>query len=230
RAKQSQSLARWIFGLGVPNVGESSGREMARLHRSFKELAGSEVLRSIHQAAALEAQQKEISPRNKANPPKDEAAKFKRKEQFDALKAEIGIIRDRLEKYQVTGDVGPVAAGAILAYFESDAGVEALAQMERLGIDPASDNYAPEPSTIMTDDGGAGGAGFGGTSWVITGTLSQSRDYFKDLILSKGGKVSGSISGKTSYLLAGEKAGSKLAKAEKLGVTILDEAAFESML
>ena len=65
---------------------------------------------------------------------------------------------------------------------------------------------------------------------MITGTLSQTRDHFKDLILSKGGKVSGSISAKTSYLLAGEKAGSKLAKAEKLGVSVLNEAAFESML
>ena len=48
--------------------------------------------------------------------------------------------------------------------------------------------------------------------------------------MAKGGKVSGSISGKTSYLLAGEKAGSKLAKAEKLGVAVLDEAKFEGML
>ena len=225
-AKESQPLARWIFGLGVPNVGESSGREIARLHRSFKEVADSEILRSIREAAALEAQQKEISPRSKTNPPKDEAEKFKRKEQYDALKAEIGKIREGLEKFQVTGDVGPVAAGAILAYFESDAGKQALEQMERLGIDPQSDNYAPEPAAIEVE----GGGGFAGTTWVITGTLSQSRDHFKDLILSKGGKVSGSISGKTSYLLAGEKAGSKLAKAEKLGVTVLDEAGFEAML
>ena len=170
-----------------------------------------------------------LSPRNKANPPKGDAEKFKRSEQNDALKAQIGTIREGLEKYQVTGDVGPVAAGAILAYFESDAGKEALAQMERLGIDPQSDNYAPEPVAISVSADGSG-AGFAGTTWVITGTLSQSRDYFKDLILANGGKVSGSISGKTSYLLAGEKAGSKLTKAEKLGVTVLDEAAFEGML
>jgi DNA ligase (NAD+) len=228
RAKDSQPLARWIFGLGVPNVGESSAREMARLHGSFKELAGSEILPKICKAAALEAKQKEISPRNKANPPKDEAEKFKRKEQFDALKEQIAELRQSLEKHQVSGDVGPVAAGAILAYFDSEAGREALSQLERLGINPQSDNYAPEPA--VAGDDGAGGGGFAGTTWVITGTLSQSRDHFKDLILSKGGKVSGSISARTSYLLAGEKAGSKLAKAEKLGVTVLDESAFENML
>jgi len=228
RARDSQPLARWIFGLGVPNVGESSAREMARLHRSFSELAGSEILRDICEAAALEAEQKEISPRNRANPPKDEAEKLKRKEQFDELKRQIAGLREGLEKYQVTGDVGPVAAGAILAYFESAAGREALEQMAVLGIDPQSDNYAPEPAVALAD--GATGGGFAGTTWVITGTLTKPRDHFKDLILSKGGKVSGSISAKTSYLLAGEKAGSKLAKAEKLGVAVLDEAAFEGML
>ena len=228
RAKDSQPLARWIFGLGVPNVGESSAREMARLHRSFAELAGSEILKEICRAAALEAEQREISPRNKANPPKDEAEKFRRKEQFDALKGQIAELRGHLERYQVSGDVGPVAAGAILAYFDSDAGREALGQMARLGIDPQSDNYAPEPAAVAAEAGSGGG--FAGTTWVITGTLSQPRDHFKDLIQSKGGKVSGAISAKTSYLLAGEKAGSKLAKAEKLGVAVLDEAGFEEML
>ena len=227
RAKDSQPLARWIFGFGIPNVGESSAREMARLHRSFSELAASEILRSIRQAALLESEQKQESPRNRANPPKDEAEKLARQKRYDELKTEIAALREPLEKYAISGDVGPVAAGAVLAYFESDAGKEALAQMERLGIDPQSDNYAPEPAT--PEDSGGGGAVLAGT-WVITGTLSQPRDYFKDLILANGGKVSGSVSGKTTYLLAGEKAGSKLAKAEKLGVTVLDEAAFEKLL
>lgn len=63
-------------------------------------------------------------------------------------------------------------------------------------------------------------------TFVITGTLSQSRDHFKELILAQGGKVSESVSAKTNYLLAGEKAGSKLTKAEKLGVMILSEEDF----
>ena len=69
-----------------------------------------------------------------------------------------------------------------------------------------------------------------GKTFVITGTLSQPRPEFKKLIESNGGKVSGSISAKTDYLLAGEKAGSKRTKAESLGVTILDEEAFADML
>ncbi|MBE6333832.1 MAG: NAD-dependent DNA ligase LigA [Bacteroidales bacterium] len=69
-----------------------------------------------------------------------------------------------------------------------------------------------------------------GMTFVITGTLSTNRDHFKKLILAAGGKVSDSVSAKTTYLLAGENAGSKLSKAQKLGITILDEASFMNML
>jgi DNA ligase (NAD+) len=72
--------------------------------------------------------------------------------------------------------------------------------------------------------------GFKGTTWVITGTLSQSRDEIAELILARGGKVSGSVSKKTSFVLGGEEAGSKLEKAKKLGVRVLDEAEFRKML
>jgi DNA ligase (NAD+) len=65
-----------------------------------------------------------------------------------------------------------------------------------------------------------------GLTFVITGTLpTMSRDQAKAYIETHGGKVTGSVSGRTDYLLAGEKAGSKLAKAEKLGVPVVDEAA-----
>ena len=56
-----------------------------------------------------------------------------------------------------------------------------------------------------------------GTTWVITGTLSQPREEIAEEIVKRGGKVSGSVSKKTSFLLAGEEAGSKLEKAKKLG-------------
>ena len=69
-----------------------------------------------------------------------------------------------------------------------------------------------------------------GKTFVITGKLSKSRDYFKDLIESHSGTVAGSVSGKTNYLLAGEDAGSKLAKAEKLGIKIISEEELYDML
>jgi len=69
-----------------------------------------------------------------------------------------------------------------------------------------------------------------GKTFVITGTLSQSRKYFADIIENNGGKVSSSVSKKTSYLLAGESAGSKLTKAESLGIDILNEEDFNSLI
>ncbi len=62
-----------------------------------------------------------------------------------------------------------------------------------------------------------------GKTFVLTGTLSRPRDYFKKLITATGGKVTATVSKKTDYLLAGEKAGSKLDKAKKLGVKIINE-------
>ena len=64
---------------------------------------------------------------------------------------------------------------------------------------------------------------FDGKTFVITGTLSKPRDHFKKLIENAGGKAVGSVSSKTDYVLAGEKAGSKLDKAKKLDVAIIDE-------
>ena len=69
-----------------------------------------------------------------------------------------------------------------------------------------------------------------GTTWVITGTLSQPRDEIAEIIIERGGKVSGSVSKKTNYVLAGEEAGSKLEKAKKLGVKIISEKEFRRML
>ena len=67
-------------------------------------------------------------------------------------------------------------------------------------------------------------------TFVLTGTLSRPRPEIAALIIAAGGKVSGSISAKTDYLVAGEDAGSKLKKAEQLGVTVLDEAGLKRLL
>jgi len=69
-----------------------------------------------------------------------------------------------------------------------------------------------------------------GMTWVITGTLSRPRDEIAEMIIERGGKVSGSVSKKTNYLLAGEEAGSKLEKAKKLGVKIIVEKDFRRLI
>ena len=129
----------------------------------------------------------------------------------------------KLLPYAITGDVGPSVAESAITFFRSDAGQSILQRFAALGIDPASDNHAPIPAE-------APALPFTGKTFVITGTLSKDRDHFKALIEKNGGKVSGSVSKNTDYVLAGESAGSKLDKAKQLGVPLLDEEAFGDLL
>ena len=113
-----------------------------------------------------------------------------------------------------TTEVGPSVARSVLDWFASETGCATLECLAKLGIDP----QGGRPS---------GGGVFAGKRFVITGTLpTMSRDEAKEKIEANGGKTTGSISNKTDYLLAGEQAGLKLAKAKSLGVTILDEVKF----
>ncbi|NNC90345.1 MAG: NAD-dependent DNA ligase LigA [Akkermansiaceae bacterium] len=126
---------------------------------------------------------------------------------------------DILAPYQIAPEVGPVAAGSILSFFDSEAGRHVLARLKALQLDPQSDHYAPNPAEAAS----SGAAPLAGKTFVITGSLSQPRPEFKALIESKGGKVTGSISKNTDYLLAGEGGGSKRDKAAKLGVAVISE-------
>lgn len=129
-----------------------------------------------------------------------------------------------LEELEAVDDVGGIVAGSIKAYFSDEANVAVLERLRAAGL--AFESGVPGSAGAPPE----GSAPLAGTTWVITGTLSESRDDIAEVIRHRGGKVSGSISGNTTYLLAGDKAGSKLAKAEKLGVKVLDEDAFRAML
>ena len=83
----------------------------------------------------------------------------------------------------------------------------------------------PKPSVFETKN-----SAFNNKTVVITGTLSKSRDYFKDLLLENGAKVTNSVSKKTDFLLCGNEAGSKLENALKLGVKVIDESEFLKLL
>ena len=110
-------------------------------------------------------------------------------------------------------DIGVVVSENIVNFFKSSSIIEDL---EKAGLNMAGDVIS--------------GSLFSGKTFVITGSLSHSREHFVELIEKNGGKVSGSVSAKTSYLLAGEEAGSKLEKATKLGVNIIDEGKFTKLL
>ena len=105
-----------------------------------------------------------------------------------------------------------------MTYLKSETGKASLNKLDRLNIHPSSANYAPIPSLEKAEN-----LSLNETTWVITGTLSESRSHFKSIIEDNGGNVTGSISKKTNYLLAGQNPGSKLDKAEKLNVKVLSE-------
>ncbi len=164
RSKKT-TLRRFIYALGIPDVGEATGKALADHFRDMKPL-------------------------------------------MDAT----------IEGLQAVKDVGPEMAKAIHGYFED---ADNRAMVEAL----LAAGVKPEPPEAPK----AGGT-FTGKTVVITGTLSMPREQAKEEIERRGGKVSGSVSKKTDFLLAGEEAGSKLTKAQELGVKVLNEAEFTALL
>ena len=137
---------------------------------------------------------------------------------FGNLPAIINASADDLVKVP---DVGPVVAKRIRDFLDEDHNLEVVRQLEDLGV-----QWPDTDPMLIAEDGPLSGKTF-----VITGTLpDMTRDEAKAIIQKEGGKVTGSVSSKTSYLLAGDNAGSKLTKAEKLGVEVIDLDALRLML
>lgn len=225
RAKTAP-LSRWVHALAISDVGEATAKQLAATHDSLDAVAHSEVLRDIRDLGAKESERSEISPRSRKNPPKNDAEKASREKRDTELKTEIAEIESRLASGGLKArlqEVGPVAAASALDYFVSSAGKKVLARIRELGIKPESEKLA----ALAAATSGI----FAGKTFVLTGTLpSLSREEAAAKIEAQGGKVSGSVSKKTDYVLAGAEAGSKLDKAQELGIKILDEATFLKML
>jgi DNA ligase (NAD+) len=118
-------------------------------------------------------------------------------------------------------DVGPVVAHRIRAFLDEEHNREVIRRLQESGVRWAES----EPRKVATD------GPLSGKTFVLTGTLSDmTRDEAKALIQAQGGKVTGSVSRQTDYVVFGEKAGSKLTKARTLGVETLDETAFHDLL
>jgi DNA ligase (NAD+) len=122
---------------------------------------------------------------------------------------------DELEKIQ---DVGSVVAESISEFFRRDATADLLCRLEEAGVRVTTERL-PRSGPLT------------GKTFVVTGTLSgMTREEAEEAIRARGGSASGSVSKSTDYLVAGERAGSKLAKAQDLGVAVLDEPQFVKML
>jgi DNA ligase (NAD+) len=166
-SKKHATLPRFLYGLGIRDVGEATAAALANHFGSLKEL--------------------------------QEASE---------------------EQIQEVPDVGPVVAAHVYKFFQEQHNRDVIAALTKHVQLKAQARKA------------ANGEGpLAGKSFVLTGSLeSMSRDQASERIIALGGKVSGSVSKKTSYVVAGAEAGSKLAKAQELGVEVLDEAKFLSLL
>ena len=124
-----------------------------------------------------------------------------------------------IEELSVQNDVGEVTAKSIYEFFREEQSIDLINKLKLAGVNMES---LEEENTDNR---------FEGKTFVLTGALSKySRDEASDIIEKLGGKTSGSVSKKTSYVLAGEDAGSKLTKAQNLGVTVITEEEFEEMI
>ncbi len=123
------------------------------------------------------------------------------------------------ETLQQVPDVGPIVAGHIRSFFDQSHNQEILEALRSAGVQWQTEEITAQARPLQ------------GETWVLTGTLStMTRDEAKAQLEQLGAKVAGSVSRKTTCVVAGEAAGSKLTKAESLGVRVLDETDFQSFL
>ena len=136
---------------------------------------------------------------------------------FGNLDAIMGASEEQL---LLVPDVGPVVAASIARFFRQPHNCEVVEQLRAAGVTWAEGAAQTRVASSLA-----------GKAFVLTGTLPQlTREQAKQMIEDKGGKVAGSVSRKTDYVVAGAEAGSKLQKAQELGVTVLDEQALKTLL
>ena len=205
RAK-TQPLARWLHALAIPEIGEETSHDLAKFHDNLAAIADSRLLRDVLDL--------------------ERAREEKRKEDADALGGKLiesGFAQPSKKKNPNDRDavlaVGPVAARALITWFESAPGRAVLKRMEHFGIHPKGGGAS------------AGDSPFSGKTCVLTGTLEKmTRGEAQEKIRALGGNVSSSVSKKTDYVIAGPGAGSKLDDAKAHGVKVITEEEFLAML
>lgn len=198
-------LSRWLFALAIPDVGKTTAMQLARFHETIEDVAGSQLLRDVltyHERS--DQNRKQIANRL-----------------IDAGFAEKSKSKSGKEADIVT-EVGPVVAKSVLQFFESEPGRKILRRMKQLYISPKSEKISAKKAAKLP---------LADKAFVLTGALpSMTREEATAKIEALGGHVSGSVSKKTDYVLAGAEPGSKFEKAKQLGTRILTEAEFRKLL
>ena len=118
-------------------------------------------------------------------------------------------------------DIGEITANSIYEFFRQEQTIDLINKLKSAGVN----------MKLQEDENQVSDEKFAGKTFVLTGTLeTMSREQASEIIEMHGGKTSSSVSKKTDYVLAGEEAGSKLKKAQDLGITIINESQFKEML
>jgi len=199
-------LSRWLFALAIPDVGKTTATQLAQFHPTIEDVANSQLLRDVldyHEQRDQKESAKEIAGR--------------------LIKTGFAKrSKSKAEKDGIVTEVGPVVAQSVLDFFASPSGKKILRRMNELGIQPKSEKVSAKKAAELP---------LAGKTFVLTGTLpSMTREEATEKIEALGGHVTGSVSKKTDYVLAGAEPGSKFEKAKELGVKIINEAAFRKML
>src|SRR5712675_1203186 len=188
-------LSRWLFALAIPDVGKTTGMQLARFHETIEDVADSQLLRDVltyHERS--DQNRKQIANRL-----------------IEAGFAEKS--KSKSEKDGTVTEVGPVVAKSVLAFFESEAGSRILRRMKQLHIFPKSEKISAKKAAKLP---------LAEKAFVLTGALaSMTREEATAKIEALGGHVSGSVSKKSDYVLAGAGPGSKFEKAKQLGIRTL---------
>jgi DNA ligase (NAD+) len=167
-ASKRTTLARFLYGLGIRHVGETTAKDLAKHFGGVRRLMAASI-----------------------------------------------------DELLEVADVGPIVAASVHAFFNEPHNVEVVEALLQAGFEWPENEGAARAAPLP----------LAGKTFVLTGTLpTLSRDDAKEMIESQGGKVAGSVSKKTDYVVAGSEAGSKLAKAQELGIALLDEAGLLALL
>ncbi len=199
-------LSRWLYALAIPDVGKTTATQLTRFHDTIQDVADSQLLRDIleyHQRREHKESAKEIAER--------------------LIKSGFGKpSKSKAGKDGIVTEVGPAVAQSVLDFFASATGRKILRRMKELGIEPKSEQVSAKKAAALP---------LAGKTFVLTGTLPlMTREEATEKIEALGGHVTGSVSKKTDYVLAGAEPGSKFDKAKEMGVKIIDEAGFRKML
>ena len=199
-------LSRWLYALAIPDVGKTTATQLARFHNTIEDVAESQLLRDgleYHHRREHKESAKEITKR--------------------LIKSGFGKpSKSKAGKDGIVTEVGPAVAQSVLDFFASVTGKKILRRMKELGIEPKSEKVSVKKAAALP---------LAGKTFVLTGTLpSMTREEATEKIEALGGHVTGSVSRKTDYVLAGAEPGSKFDKAKEMGVKIINEAGFRKLL